>query len=626
VEGRNFRALYDEAAKAFAKREWQHAEKLLREVIAQRPRHPEALHLLGIICVQTGRLDEGIGYLRQAVSLKTYFVEALGNLGAALVVRGQDPREAEDILRRAITLRPDHAISVSNLGRALHQQSKLDEAIAFYRQALKLRPDFAETHLRLAEALTQSGDLDAAITAGQTAVALAPHLIDAKSGLGIILNRVGRTKEAAALFRAVIAAEPRHIEAASNLVAAGNYDPDVGAAQSAEEHFAWGRRHGILASPEPTFTNPTDPEKRLRVGYLSADFCLHSVAFFLEPLLAHHGLNSIDAGVEPACYVLNRHSDAMTQRLRQQCPTWIEAWPLSDAQLAQRIRQDQIDILVDLAGHTIGNRLPMLAGRVAPVQVAYLGYPNTTGVPAIDYRITDAIADPPGTTDAWHSEKLWRLPRTFLCYRPPEFAPPVLPRHADDLICFGSFNTITKINQPLLAAWARALSAVPNSRLLLKSTGMTSPSTRSRILAALTAVNIAPERLELLEATKTMQDHLALYNRMDIALDTWPYNGTTTTCEALWMGVPVVTLAGQMHRARVGMSLLTSVGLSELIAPDENAFPSLVATLANDRPRLAALRTSLRDRMRASPLMDEPGFTRDVEAAYRAMWRQWCNR
>jgi predicted O-linked N-acetylglucosamine transferase (SPINDLY family) len=597
------------------------AETLLREVIALRPRHPEGLHLLGVLCAQSGRVAEAVELLRQAVALKPYFTEAQSNLGAALVAAGQ-VAEAETMLRQVLMLRPDHAYSHSNLGRALQQQGRTDEAIASYRRALQLNPNFIETHYRLATALAERGEISAAIAACEQALLCEPRFLDARNGLANLLREVGREHDALALYRGVIAADPGHVEAHASLLTLLNGLPGAQPAEIFREHVLWDERHArSLRQGAAPHTNSKDPDRRLRIGYVSGDFFSHSVAYFIEPLLAAHDRDR----VELFAYADVARPDAVTQRLRGHVSNWRDITGSSNQQLADRVRGDAIDILVDLGGHTAGNRLLAFARKPAPVQVTYLGYPNTTGMSAMDYRLTDAHADPPGA-EALHSEKLVRLPDTFLCYRPPEDAPPVAapPAAANGFVTFGSFNAASKINDPLLDLWARVLAAVPASRLLLKAKYLSAEVNRTRVRAAMAARGIDAGRVEMLPPTAGVAEHLALYGRMDVALDSFPYHGTTTTCEALWMGVPVVTLAGDRHASRVGVSLLTTVGLAECIAATEAEYVARAAALARDLPKLADLRARMRDCVRTSALCDAPRFARHVEAAYREMWRHWC--
>ena len=389
------------------------------------------------------------------------------------------------------------------------------------------------------------------------------------------------------------------------------------------EHCRWAEVHAEpLGRDVVPLSSDGDPGRRLRVGYVSNNFREHSVAFFVEALLASHDRSK----VEIFCYADIMLADEFSGRLRRHSAQWRVITGQSDAQVAELIRQDAIDILVDLAGHTARNRLLVFARKPAPVQVTYLGYCNTTGLSAMDYRFTDALADSPGTTEHLHTEQLVRLPDCAWCYRPPDASPAVEtpPVLRSGHITFGCFNARPKITGEMLALWARLLLEMPASSLLLKNVGFGEPSARQHTRDLLAKAGIAPERVELVGRVPTLAGHLATYARVDIALDTFPYHGTTTTCEALWMGVPVITLAGRTHASRVGVSLLTTTGLPELVASSPDEYVKIAAALATDVPRLAALRTTLRTRMASSPLMDASRFARNVEAAYRQMWRTWC--
>jgi len=316
--------------------------------------------------------------------------------------------------------------------------------------------------------------------------------------------------------------------------------------------------------------------------------------------------------------------DAVTQRLRGLCDRWRDVGGMSDAEVARLVRNDQIDILIDLAGHTAGNRLAMFAHKPAPVQISYLGYPATTGLKAIDYRITDDIADPPGQTEAFHTERLLRIsPGPFLCYQPPAEAPDVaaeLPMTRNGFVTFGSFNKASKAGPETIAMWAKVLHAVPNSKLMMKAFGLGGAGSRRRIVESFAAEGIGIDRIQLLESIPATEAHLAQYGQLDIALDTFPYHGTTTTCEALWMGVPVISRVGAMHVSRVGASLLAAVGLAELAAADEQAYVTTAAALSSNPDRLATWRRELRERMKRSHLTDSSAFPEKMRKLLRQAW------
>jgi predicted O-linked N-acetylglucosamine transferase (SPINDLY family) len=382
------------------------------------------------------------------------------------------------------------------------------------------------------------------------------------------------------------------------------------------------RQFGHLTGHAGVPDNAPDPDRPLRIGYVSGDFRSHSVAYYLLPLLEARDRDNYRI----LCFVNNPREDAVTDQFRALADDWISIRGLTDDQATDRVRAASVDVLVDLSGHTAANRLGVFARRAAPVQVSWLGYPNTTGLDSIDYRITDAIADPVGArADAGYAETLYRLPGCFLCYcedaRSGAVAPP--PSARNGYATFGSFNTLAKITDEVVAVWARILHAVPDARLLLKSQSLDQDSSRHAVHARFAARDIGPERVELMGLV-AKEAHYQVYSRVDIALDTFPYNGTTTTCEALWMGVPVIGMQGHAHAGRVGATLLEHAGLGEFVTPDPAGYVALAQSLAADGERRAALRSSLRAHVGASPLMDKARFAARMEQAYRDMWRQWC--
>ncbi|HVW25541.1 MAG TPA: hypothetical protein VHC69_09230 [Polyangiaceae bacterium] len=388
----------------------------------------------------------------------------------------------------------------------------------------------------------------------------------------------------------------------------------------ADEHRRWGSEFVRITGGAPTpHDHVKDPARRLRVGYVSADLREHAVAFFMAPILAHH-----DASVvEVYCYVNQHRSDHTSSQLRRYAHHWTSLSDSSDEAAAERIGNDGIDILVDLSGYTAGGRLGVFARQAAPIQVTYLGYPNTTGLPTMQYRITDRWADPPGRTEHLHSELLLRLPHSFLCYAPPSDSPAVAERSSAErgAVTFGSFNRGRKLSESTISLWSRILVALPEARILLKP----GPIDRAELRDRFARQGVAADRIDLLDYSPGIPGHLDAYRAVDIALDSFPYNGTTTTCEALWMGVPVITLAGPDHRSRVGASLLRNVGLPEFIAESGDAYVECAQQLAQDAQRLRTLRASLRERMLRSALMDGKRFTQDLEAAYRTIWTEWCS-
>jgi predicted O-linked N-acetylglucosamine transferase (SPINDLY family) len=444
------------------------------------------------------------------------------------------------------------------------------------------------------------------------------------NNLGNVLKEMRRFPDALRYLHQAIHLNPKHPSPHSNFIYALHYPHGMDVQTIFAEHIVWNARHARKLGREiPPHENDRSPDRRLRIGYVSADFRRHSVAYFLQNPFLHHD----PASVEIFCYSDVTRPDEFTARLRAAAHHWRETAQWERDDLVRKIREDRIDILVDLAGHTGGSRLPVFACKPAPVQITYLGYPDTTGLTAMDYRLTDPIADPVGETERFHTEQLLRLPQTFLCYSPSPDAPEVspLPAVANGYITFGSFNALAKITPPMIAVWSDLLQQTPGSRLIIKShSGLTEPSCRRRLLEIFASCQISADRLELHSQTPTSQTHLELYGKIDIALDTYPYHGTATTCEALWMGVPVVSLAGSRHISRVGVSLLTSAGLPQFIATSTEAYVRIATQWARDPSGLSKLRSSLRPMMQNSPLLNGRQFAHDLESAYRRVWRQWA--
>ena len=597
------------------------AESLYRQILAADPGHVASLTMLAAIGHQLGRPADALALLDRALALDP--AQAAVHYGRAVALQGLGRREeAAAAYRQAIALKPDYVEALHNLA-ALHQNSGgQNEAVALYRQVLALRPDFADAWNNLGVALREATRYAEAVQCFEQGLALDPRHAEMHNNLAVVLKAQGRIDDAVPHYEQALALKPDYLGAHSNLLFSMNYRAGLDGRAVFEAHRTWDARHGQPRAPDqPARPRDRDPDRRLRIGYVSPDLRTHSVAYFFEPLLAHHD----PATVETYCYANVPVADRTTLRLKALAQHWRQVDRLDEAAIADRIRADGIDILVDLAGHSSGNLLTVFARRPAPLQVTWLGYPNTSGLAAMDYRLTDAIADPPGDADALHSEILERLPHGFLCYRPPDAAPAVgqLPADLSGAVTFGSFNNLAKVTPQVVAVWAEILRRLPSSRLVLKAGGFEDDGTRRRFARLFEAEGVAAERLDLLPQLAGMAEHLAAYRRLDLALDPFPYNGTTTTCEALWMGVPVLTLAGRQHAGRVGASLLTGLDLGGFVAEDAAGYIDSAVRLAGDLPALAALRASLRSRLERAPLCDAAGFARQVEAAYRRFWRRY---
>ncbi len=533
--------------------------------------------------------------------------------------------EAADLYRKLLAQDGTAADLWNNYGVALAELGRPADSAAALRCALALRPGYDRPWVGLGSAAFGSGRLEEAVRHWERAIGITPQQqASLWFNLGVARQMRGDAAAAAAAFSQAEALMPDDPRIASQRLLCLNY-LDMPGERLLAEHRRFDERFGRQPPAAPHATSP-DPDKRLRIGYLSVEFREHLGAYFLTPLFEATDRSRF----EIVCYSIlpDAEADARTARFKAQADGWRTVGPLDDEALAAQIRADGIDILVDLAGHSGLNRLPMLARRPAPVQVTWLGYPNGTGMAAVDYRIVDPVSDPVGPTDAHAVETLVRLPAPFLCFRPPASAPPVVPLPAGTTgrVTFGSFNKLSKITDGTVALWAEVLRRVPDSRLLLKDRPLSDPGTAALMQARFAAAGIDPARLDLVGFIKDAAGHLAAYNRIDIALDPHPYNGTITTCDCLWMGAPLVTLAGGRHAARVGASLMTAIGLPELVAATPEDYVEIAAGLAGDLTRLMRLRLSLRERVRASALCDEARFMRNLETAYRLMWRRWCDQ
>jgi predicted O-linked N-acetylglucosamine transferase (SPINDLY family) len=594
------------------------AANCCRRAIELKPGYAEAHNNLGNVLKDRGKLDEAVTCYRRALELKPDFAEAHNNLGVTFQEQGKRD-ESLACYRRALELKPDYAEAYNNLGDALQDQGKLDEAIACFRRALELNPDYAGAHNNLGNALEKWGRLDDALTCYRRALELKPDYAEAHNNLGNVLKDQGKVGESLACCRRALELKPDYAEAHSNLLYTLNFSADYDAWAIYEEHRRWNETFAEpLAQSIRRHGNDSTPNRRLRVGYVSPDFRSHPVGRFVLPLLESHDRRS----VEVFCYASLRTPDAMTEACRAGADVWRNVLGLSDEQLANTIRQDQIDILVDLTMHTAGSRLMVFARKPAPVQVTYLAYCGTTGLRTIDYRLTDPYLDPPGETEGRYSEQSVWLPETYWCYRPIAQTPPVnpLPALSGGCVTFGCLNNFCKATAPTLAAWSHLLQAMPGSQLLLHARA---GSHRDGVREFFAKEGVSPERVTFVHNLPTAE-YFGLYQRIDLALDPFPYGGGTTTCDALWMGVPVVSLAGQTAVGRGGLSILSNIGLPELVAHDTEQYVQIAVDLANDQPRLSDLRATLRERMQSSPLMNAPRFARNVEAAYRTMWQRWC--
>jgi protein O-GlcNAc transferase len=605
----------------------------------------------GTLLAQQGRGDQAIDVFRQALSLSPDHVDALTYLGNALKAKGDavgaaacyqralelDPSspaalnnfgnllqgagllaEAEALYRRLLAVDPDQPGALGNLGNVLQSQGRFDEALACYRRTLERTPDDPVPRHNLATALKRLNRLGEAVAEYRRALALDPDYPEALAGLGAAQQAQGHVADAVPHYERALTLAPGFPEPLNHLMFALNALPDVTSADLLAAARRWtGAWPAVPVAAD--HANRPDPDRVLRIGYVSPDFRHHPVGYFLTALLGHHD----PAAVEIHCYSNSRTVDDITRRIQDAVAGWRNILALDDAAVAELIRADGIDILVDLSGHMADHRLTLFQRRPAPVQVTWLGFFCSTGLDAIDHIIADPTIVRP-EDEACYSERVWRLPGCYLCFDggPIDLPTVAMPAGETGPITFGCLNRRDKMSEPSISAWSRILQRVPFARLLLKTAGFSDETTRAEMLAAFAYHGIGAGRL-VIEGETPRRAHLEAYHRVDLALDPFPYTGATTSAEALWMGVPLVTLRGRTFVGRVSASMLQAIGRAELIADTVEDYVDLAVALANDRPRLVALRRGLREATRAG-LGGGAGFARALEAIYRGQWREWC--
>jgi protein O-GlcNAc transferase len=637
--------------------QWEEAETSYRQALAIKPDFVEAYNNLGIVLYDLGHFEDAAMSYRKALAIKPSSFEAHCNLGRILQKVGQ-VESAVASFQRALELNPDFAEAHCNLGNALMQLGHLNESGTSYRRALKLNPDFVEAHSNLGLALADLGLPNDAVASYRRALEIEPDNIEVLNNLGNILQTLGKINDAVASYRRALEAKPDSIETHNNL---GNVMKDLGQLDDALACY----RRALEIEPKFTdalnnllltlnFTNGHTPSyyleqarkygrvvaeraaggrfsawlsevppKRLRVGLVSGDFRIHSVGHFLEGLLSHLDPARIDL----IAYPTNRTEDALTARIRPCFSAWKSLAGMSDVDAARLIHADGVHVLLDISGHTAHNRLPVFAWKPAPVQVTWLGLPTTTGVSEIDYILGDIQAIPP-EHEHHFSETVWRLPDSYLCFSPPAYPVNVIPLPAlsSGYVTFGSFNNLTKMNDAVVKLWSRILLSVPNSRLYLKTAQLNDASVCKQTRQRFAECGITPERLLLSGSLGSIADHFAEYNKIDIALDTFPYPGVTTSVEALWMGVPVLSLHGDRFLSLSAKSIAHHSGLADWVAVDEDEYVAKAVAFSSGLGRLAALRAGLRQQVLASPLFDAPRFAKNFEDALWGMWQSYQTR
>jgi protein O-GlcNAc transferase len=598
------------------------AEREYREILKRQPRDRDALHLLGVVAHQCGQQDAAIRLIQQAIAIDSRQAKFHNSLGSVYQAAGHSVAAAA-CYREAIQLDSAYPEGHNNLGKALLDLGRPHEALGPLEKAVRIKPDYAGAHNNLGIALKALGHLTEAAAAFRRATTLRPDFWEAYFQWGNLLKDQGHAADAIEQYEHVLTVEPLAYTTQSNLLCTLQYRDGISLEELATAHARFDRVFGEpLRAQIAPHSNDRDPDRPLRLGFVSADLHGHPVGFFVVRMFEHLDRRQAEA----VCYHTGQTDDHITARIRAAAAQWREARGWSDDRLVQAIRDDAIDVLFDLSGHTRDNRLPVFARKPAPIQITWAGYVGTMGLRTIDYLLADRHQVPP-EAEPHYVERILRMPDGYVCYEPPSSAPPVAPLPAlrTGRVTFGSFNNQVKVGSRTVETWSRILQRVPRSRLVLKYYAMSHPEVSGRLRGMFADHGIAPERLVFLGSSSHVRQ-LEHYGEVDIALDPFPYGGGLTTLEALWMGVPVVTRPGETFAGRHSLSHLSSVGLTTTIARDLDDYVEIAAGLAADLPALARLRAGLRERMAASSVCDGERFTRDFERIVRSAWREWTGR
>ena len=598
----------------YAKGDIDDAIAAFERALALSPRSFQTMNDLGVCVAMRGEGDRAIELYRESLGLFSGFAEAHNNLGNALKEKGRR-EEAIESYKTALVHNPSFALAHNNLGVALLESGKTDASLESFTAALRIDPDYPEALSNLGNVLIERSELDEAVRYLTRAIQLKPDFAAAHNNLGTALKSRGQLEEAIAAYQTAMRLEPKNSDFYSNWVYARLFHCET--ITEISRFSDWHER------PHLAFANPPIPDRPLRIGYISPDFRDHVIGRNILPLLRNHDHRQFQV----FGYARLNRRDAATACFQACCDPWHDITGQSDDRVAQLIADDGIDILIDLAMHLSDNVLPILAKKPAPVQITFAAYPGSTGLPAIDYRITDPYLDSRGESDGHYTEQSIYLPETFWCYDPAAIEGkaaeiPAVSALSSGCITFGCLCDFCKVNPKTIALWARVMRQVADSRMLLLAPPGQS---RQRVLENFAAWGVGLERL-IFTSRQRRLDYLRTYHLIDICLDTLPYNGHTTSLDALWMGAPVVSRAGSTVAGRAGFSQMSNLGLRELVTHSDDEFVNIAVKLAADFPRLEGLRRTLRQRMRQSPLMDAARFARNIESAYREAWRAWCRR
>eukprot|EP01127_Copromyxa_protea_P022173 TRINITY_DN7846_c0_g1_i1.p1 TRINITY_DN7846_c0_g1~~TRINITY_DN7846_c0_g1_i1.p1 ORF type:complete len:674 (+),score=75.64 TRINITY_DN7846_c0_g1_i1:115-2022(+) len=568
-----------------------------------------------------GNIEESIYFYEKALEYYVTLPDAYYNLGC-VYMETEQPDRAILYYEKAIHYFPKFLNAMNNLATIHKEKGNFDTAVELYQRALAIDPAFPLANNNLAVIYSMQGRVMDAFKCLQRALQSDPNYASAHNMMGTVCRDEGNSEKAILHFDKAYSLDPKLRGASHNKLLVMNDLPQLDNETIYRAHLDWG--NSFSRSYDKLQLNPSrDPQKRLRIGYVSSDLFTHSVSYFAEVFFSHNDPDQVQVFV----YYTGGTIDHTTERLKGYNCIWRDLYYKDSLEAAYNIKEDQIDILVDLSGHSGANRLDIFAHKPAPIQISWVGYPNTTGLPEMDYRITDANADPIDTTQKF-TEELLRLPGSFLCYTPPLGPPPVSqsPCVQNGYVTFGSFNNFAKINTVVLELWSQVLLSVPNSHLFLKCKPFSDEVIRNRVLDEIADYGIDKSRIHLVGHVQEVKNHLSLYSNIDIALDTFPYAGTTTTLESMLMGIPVVVLKGHNHAHNVGVSLLRSVpSITELIAETDQEFVSKAIALANDAERLVNTRKQLRNDLLSSRLCDRTAYMKNVMKMYRNVWEKYCS-
>eukprot|EP00163_Fabomonas_tropica_P034893 TRINITY_DN9955_c0_g1_i2.p1 TRINITY_DN9955_c0_g1~~TRINITY_DN9955_c0_g1_i2.p1 ORF type:complete len:727 (-),score=179.58 TRINITY_DN9955_c0_g1_i2:156-2336(-) len=640
------------------------SESAYKTAIELKPDYVEALCNLGVIYKRLNKITDAIDMYEKALAINMNFAIAKNNYAIALTdlatqIKGEDPKKALKLYKKSLMYSPDYADTLYNTGVLYGELRKFQKALMFYHMTLHLNPRHAESYNNIGVIYKHWENLEMAHYFYEAALAINPHFVNTLNNIGVVLTLQGQSEKALEHLTHAIKIKPDYAEAYNNL---GVLYRDLGEMQSciscyeecrrlattpeehrlasqnrllglnypysydpiwvSKEHLAWGKEFEASITPRSEWKGARDPDKKIKIGLVSADYFKHSVSYFATSILMHHDRDQFHI----TCYSNTPRCDDKTELMKTYADDWRDLVYKPVDAIVDMIVEDEIDILVDLSGHTNGNCLAVFASKAAPVQVTHIGYPNTTGLSRIDYRITDATVDPESSKQIY-SEKLVRLPDCFLCYTPALEVGPVsqAPCERFGYVTFGSFNNLAKVTDKVIALWSRVLLAVPHSRLVLKCKPFNSASSRHRILSMFEANGVSTSRVALMSLIPETKDHMQAYSMLDISLDTFPYAGTTTTTESLYMGVPCITLkGGDNHAHNVGVSLMTAVGLPQFVAHSEAEYVDIAVREARSIPHLVKQRAGLREQFISSPMCDGPTYMQNLQKEWRSMWQTYC--